>query len=457
MDAATNVVTDTCVSESIGDKRSVLSLAFDPLADGDGLTLLAATSLLYYAQRHRRPLSEWDNGAVVVLRPDFGGHCLGVERTLLSGLPVSNHDHAVQALEWDQAGRLLLIAGGLTNMGANVRGGRLGGVDETPLSAAVLRAPVHAAGFDGHVVYDQTDDARTSRQVGGLGVTVHAAGIRNGYDVVLHTNGELYGTDNGPNAGYGDVAEGCDASSDGFTQQDKLLHLTGGGYYGHPNRNRARDDGRQCFYYRNAEPSQNGYTAPMADLGRSSINGVMEYTANLFGGALKHDLLLAKFSGGSSSGQTQRVQLGAGAGGGGKAESITDLFGFSGLLMVQTPAGAVLSPQPQKNRVLVAAPDYPTPAAAAGPVVVAVAPHRGRVAGGNTVTIGGHHFGGAPAATIGGAPCGDVRNVAPDGRSFQCTAPAGAPGSLVRVVVTTSGGRVSAVTPGRGDYWYMEV
>lgn len=107
--------------------------------------------------------------------------------------------------------------------------------------------------------------------------------------------------------------------------------------------------------------------------------------------------------------------------------------------------------------MLVAAPDYPTPPAAAGPVVVGVGPHRGRAAGGNTVTIAGHHFGeGIPAATIGGAPCTDVRAVAVDGRSFQCTAPRGTPGSLVRVVVTTSEGRVSAKTAGRGDYWYMD-
>ncbi|KAK1857418.1 hypothetical protein I4F81_000037 [Pyropia yezoensis] len=434
VDPTTHVVTDSCVSESVGEKRSVLSLAFDPMADGDGLSLLAATSLLYYTQNHGRPLSEWDNGEVVVLRPSTGDNCLVVDQVLLSGLPVSNHDHAVQALEWDQEGRLLLVAGGQTNMGANVRGIRLGGVDETPLSAAVLRAAVHAPNFDGHVTYDQTADARMSRQTGGWGVAVHASGIRNSYAMVLHTNGELYGTDNGPNGGFGDVAIGCDASAAGFTQKDKLLRLSRGGYYGHPNRNRARDDGRQCTYHRNAEASRGGYTGPLADLGRSSINGVTD--------------------GRSSSGSTQRVQLAAG---GARVASITDLFGFSGLLMAQTPAGVVLAPQPQKNRVLVAAPDYPTPPAAAGPVVVGVGPHRGRAAGGNTVTIAGHHFGeGIPAATIGGAPCTDVRAVAVDGRSFQCTAPRGTPGSLVRVVVTTSEGRVSAMTAGRGDYWYMD-
>ncbi|GAB0496230.1 hypothetical protein MMPV_007542 [Pyropia vietnamensis] len=401
VDTNTYVVTDTCVSQSVGDDRSVLSLAFDPMANGDGISLLATTSLLYYGRNNKHPLSYWDNGEVVVLRPGAGGHCLGVERVLLSGLPVSNHDHAVQALEWDQAGRLLLVAGGQTNMGANVQGNRLGGVDETPLSAAVLRAAVHAPGFDGHVTYDQTDDARTSRQTGGWGVTVHAAGIRNSYDMVLHTNGELYGTDNGPNEGFGDVAIGCGSSAAGFTQRDKLLHLKAGAYYGHPNRNRARDDERQCIYHSVTEASQDGYTAPLANLGYSSVNGVMEYMANLFGGALKHELLLSKFSGRFSGGWTWRVRL---ANNGSAVESIKDLFGYSGLLMAQTPGGAVLAPQPQKNRVLVAAPDYPSPPAASGPVVVGVGPHRGRASGGNTVTIVGHHFGGGPPPRLLAAP-----------------------------------------------------
>jgi len=446
------VVTDVCTSASVGDKRSVLSLSFDPLATGDGLRLLAATSILYYAQNHKQPRSAWDNGQVVVLRPGVGGSCLGVEAVLIDGLPVSNHDHAVQALEWDQQGALLLAAGGFTNQGANVKGIRLGGVDETPLSAAVLRAPVHAAGFDGRITYDQTADERATRQTGGT-VSVWAAGLRNAFDTVLHTNGALYGTDNGPNAGYGDVAVGCGGSAKGYGQKDKLLRLTAGSYHGHPNRNRARDDPRQCTYHRTSDGAGGGYTPALADLGRSSMNGVLEFMGNAFGGALKHDLLVAKFSGSSGAGVTARARLSAD---GTAVTSLADLLPFSGLLLVQAASGAVLAPQPQKNRVTVYVPDYPPPAAAAPPTVAGVAPHRGRVGGGNGVTIAGHNFGAAPSATLGGRPCGNVRDVADDGTSFRCTAPAGVAGELVRVVVT-AGGRGSATTPGRGDYWYMEV
>ncbi|OSX74564.1 hypothetical protein BU14_0284s0017 [Porphyra umbilicalis] len=446
------VVTDVCTSASVGDKRSVLSLSFDPLETGDGLRLLAATSILYYAQNHKQRRSAWDNGQVVVLRPGVGGSCLGVEAVLIDGLPVSNHDHAVQALEWDQQGALLLAAGGFTNQGANVKGIRLGGVDETPLSAAVLRAPVHAAGFDGRITYDQTVDERATRQTGGT-VSVWAAGLRNAFDTVLHTNGALYGTDNGPNAGYGDVAVGCGASAKGYGQKDKLLRLTAGSYHGHPNRNRARDDPRQCTYHRNSDGAGGGYTPALADLGRSSMNGVLEFMGNAFGGALKHDLLIAKFSGRRGAGVTARARLSAD----GKAvTSLADLLPFSGLLLVQAASGAVLAPQTQKNRVTIYVPDYPPPPAAAPPAVAGVAPHRGRIGGGNGVTIAGHNFGAAPTATLGGRPCGNVRDVAADGTSFRCTAPAGVAGALVRVVVT-AGGRGSATTPGRGDYWYMEV
>ncbi|OSX76697.1 hypothetical protein BU14_0178s0013 [Porphyra umbilicalis] len=438
------VVTDVCTSASVGDKRSVLSLSFDPLATGDGLRLLAATSILYYAQNHKQRRSAWDNGQVVVLRPGVGGSCLGVEAVLIDGLPVSNHDHAVQALEWDQQGALLLAAGGFTNQGANVKGIRLGGVDETPLSRRCCARPCTRRALTGESpMTRRSTSGRRGRRADRVGV---AAGLRNAFDTVLHTNGALYGTDNGPNAGYGDVAVGCGASAKGYGQKDKLLRLTAGSYHGHPNRNR-------CTYHRNSDGAGGGYTPALADLGRSSMNGVLEFMGNAFGGALKHDLLIAKFSGRRGAGVTARARLSAD----GKAvTSLADLLPFSGLLLVQAATGAVLAPQTQKNRVTVYVPDYPPPPAAAPPAVAGVAPHRGRVGGGNGVTIAGHNFGAAPTATLGGRPCGNVRDVAADGTSFRCTAPAGVAGALVRVVVT-AGGRGSATTPGRGDYWYMEV
>lgn len=445
-------VRDVCTSESVGASRSIQSLSFDPLAPGDGLVLYAASSILYYADEAGLPLSAWDNGQIVVFKPNTNGACLGIAGTPITGLPVGNGDHAVQGLEWTQSGELLIGVGGATNLGANVAS-KLGGLDETPLSAAVLIAPVHKPGFDGAVMYNGTADERYTVQTGGLDVAVYAAGLRNSYDSVVHTNGGVYATDNGPNRGFGDRPVGCGGTAASVGATDKLLRLARGGYYGHPNRNRARADPRQCTYHPPGAPATAGYTPPLVDLGGSSYNGLLEYMGNGWCGALKHELLVAKFSGATAAGETLRVRLGDG---GGSAAAVAAVAPFSGLLLAPTARGALLSPQPQKNRLLVYEPVLGATPPGAPPAVTAVTPHRGPSGGGNTLTVGGSGFGAAPAATVGGAACTDVRAVAADGRSFRCTAPAGTPGGLVRVVVT-AGGVASAATPGRGDYWYMEV
>jgi len=449
------VVSDTCTSESLGGQRSVLSLAFDPLAPGDGLVLYAATSILYYHQNLGQPLEDWDNGEIKVLQPNVNGFCLGVVDTPISGLPVSNHDHSVQGLEWTLAGELLIAVGGFTNQGANVNGIKLGGLDETPLSGAYLIADVRKPGFDGAVTYNATTNERYSVQTGGFDVKTYAVGLRNSYDGTLHTNGNLYATDNGPNGGFGDQALGCDASGPAKGTKDELLLLTPGSYHGHPNRNRARTDPRQCNYFKPSAPASPGYTPTLADLKKSSMNGVVEYLGNHWCGALKHDLLISKFTGQNSAGETLRAQLG---GGGTSVTALTTVAPFSGLLMAPAPSGALVACQPQKNKVIIYEPVMPAPPAGAPPAVAALTPHRGPAGGGNTVTIGGSNFGAAPTATLGGAPCTGVTDGAADGSSFKCTVPAGTPGGLVKAVVTRGGdGAASGVTPGNGDYWYMTV
>lgn len=450
------VASAVCTSESVGASRSILSLTFDPLAPGGGPVLYAATAILYHSQRVGLPKEDWDNGQVVKLTPNTNGACLDVAATpIISGLPVGNHDHGIQGLAWTQAGELIISVGGMTNMGANVNSGRLGGLDETPLSGAFLIAPIRAANFDGAVTYNGTKNERYAVQTGGSGVSVYAAGFRNSFDSAWHTNGQFYATDNGPNQGFGDLAIGCDGSGPSFTRKDELLRVTPGSYYGHPNRNRARGDPRQCTYHAPDAPPSAGYTPPLVDLQRSSMNGVLEYLGNHFCGALKHDLLISKFSGQNSNGETLRVQLGSG---GTTVTQVGQLTKFSGLLIVPTASGAILAPQTQKNKVIVYKPVTPPSLAGSAPFVAAVEPHRGPVVGGNTVTIGGTGFGTSPTATLGGKPCTGVKDVAADGTSFRCTAPAGTPGGLVRAVVTRGGDDVSSgVTPGNGDYWYMAV
>jgi len=105
----------------------------------------------------------------------------------------------------------------------NVNGIKLGGLDETPLFGAYLIADVRKPGFDGAVAYNATTNERYSVQTGGFDVKTYAVGLRNSYDGTLHTNGNLYATDNGPNGGFGDQALGCDASGPAKGTKDELL------------------------------------------------------------------------------------------------------------------------------------------------------------------------------------------------------------------------------------------
>ena len=67
-------------------------------------------------------------------------------------------------------------------------------------SAATVVAYLADPQFDGVITYDASDDGTPN---GGNGIFVFAPGNRNPYGIVLHSNGFLYGTDNGPNLPYG--------------------------------------------------------------------------------------------------------------------------------------------------------------------------------------------------------------------------------------------------------------
>ena len=69
---------------------------------------------------------------------------------------------------------------------------------ENYFSAATNVAYLADANFNGNVQYDEPDNGvpRT------IGVEPFAYGERNPFGICLHSNGYLYGTDNGPNVGY---------------------------------------------------------------------------------------------------------------------------------------------------------------------------------------------------------------------------------------------------------------
>lgn len=79
-------------------------------------------------------------------------------------------------------------------MGTAINAELLGGISETPLSAAMLVAYINRTNFDGAITYSHLDDQDSVDQTGGWDVQIYATGIRSGFGAVLHTNGELYAT-----------------------------------------------------------------------------------------------------------------------------------------------------------------------------------------------------------------------------------------------------------------------
>ena len=186
----------------------------------------------------------------------------------------------------------------------------------------------------------------------GSPVQVYAPGFRNPYDILFTSFGELYTYDNGPNGGWGGLPliydstgtlEGYDNSlydpgagdyctnefnEDGSTgHADTLHHIASAGYYGgHPAPTRAFPELSGIFIYEEisgtwtetasytltsllptyltdfdatentVECEYDILSKSLADV-NASTNGLAEYTASNFEGAMQGDLLAASFDG----------------------------------------------------------------------------------------------------------------------------------------------------------------
>lgn len=269
-----------------------------------------------------------------------------VRTDLVRGLPRSEENHAVNGMALDVATNTLYqAAGGHTNQGAP--GNVFKYLPEYALSAAVLSIDLDAIGDTTYDLPTLNDPSRAddpsrpgwdvgdpfggndgnnqARIVPGGPVQVHSPGYRNAYDLEIATlgshAGKLYVTDNGYNAGQGGppVGEGTanctnapnDASP--VTGFDGLHHVTGPGYYGgHPNPTRgntantfaggqspvpaAAENPVECDFRSSAGADP---TPERSAIGwdPSSTNGIVEYTASNFGGAMRGDLVTAEWDG----------------------------------------------------------------------------------------------------------------------------------------------------------------
>ncbi len=316
---------------------------------------------------------------------------------LITRLPTSNHDHSVNGMLFDDNGDLLVNVGGNTNAG--VKWPQIGDLFESPLSGAVLEAPIWRPDFNGTIAYIETQTGVVNNdQVFGDMVDVRpgshvaplAVGIRNGFDLTLTTWGDIYVTDNGPNNGFGPESTGAQATSGNHPQTpDELQLLEPGAFYGHPNRNRGRYDPRQNVYHGVVEPSIPGvFTQNIATL-ESSTNGLVEYRAQTFNGQMRGELLVQKWNF-----RSRRLKLNASRD---AVVEVNDVFPHVSALDVNIgPGGAIVSVDYSGNRVAVLVPDD---ISVVGLAVHDVFPWRAPAGGGTRFVLGGENFGTSLGAT----------------------------------------------------------
>ena len=259
------------------------------------------------------------------------------KQDLVRGLPRSEENHSVNGMQLGSNGSTLFVAaGGNTNQGAPSNNFAL--LPEVALSAAILKIDLGAIGASTYDLPTLDDPSRPgspdagdpfggnnaknqAKLVTGGPVQVHAPGFRNAYDLVIAGSGKMYTIDNGGNAGWGDLPKGegpagaCtnEQSEPGATNQDNFHLISGAGYYGgHPAPVRGNP---AASGFAGAVPSANpvecDYQKPASGTLTtfpSSTNGMDEYAASNFGGAMKGDLLAASFNG-----TVYRLDLDAGA------------------------------------------------------------------------------------------------------------------------------------------------
>lgn len=309
------------------DGDQIIGMAWDPEATADNLVLWIS-----YGQYHQQyggciarlelpPFEMRDAGAGI--RESTGDsdaratHCasrIATKQDYIVGLP---HDvllhHQPNGIAFGPDGKLYQSIGGVTTLGGNPNWG----MNETPLSAAMIVADVRHPDFGGGqlpvnvqtsapVGYDpQADDAP---------VRVFATGFRNAVDLCWHSSGHLFTATN-QNSIKGGVH--TPASPDGrvpaiiATPHEMLYRVEEGHYYGHPNPARGEyvlnggnpteqlDPFEVNEYPVGIQPHEGFDPSLIYDLrpgGGNSANGMCEYIGE---NDLHQRLLIAYFGGGA--------------------------------------------------------------------------------------------------------------------------------------------------------------
>ena len=334
--------------------RLTLGITVDPASTPDNV-------ILWVAHSNDSPNNGELNSSTVTR---LSGANLENRQDVITGLPRAIANHAINSIHFSPDGRLYIALGGNTGAGApNSAATEFGTRAEQPLSASLLVADVKAAGFSGQCASPElTYDVPAT-----CDVTVFSSGLRNMYDFIFHSNGKIYGPDNGlgvtgtfppsptaPCEGFGNTASWTTGGHNPGEQPDSLYLLEEGKYYGHPNQYRS-----QCVFkdgsYQGVAPLPN-YTSPILSLGMNkSADGTVEYKSNAFNGALQGQILITNYSVGDD---ITRIKLSAD--GTSVVESKQLVGGFSNPLpLLEGPDGTLYVGELGANRIAVLVPTQP--------------------------------------------------------------------------------------------------
>jgi glucose/arabinose dehydrogenase len=381
LDASKQVVSDQVIT-TLGS-RLTLGITVDPASTPSNVVLWVAHSN-----------ASTDNGQLNSSTVSkLSGSGFQVKEDIVTGLPRAIANHSINSIHFGPDGRLYMAIGGNTGAGApNTANTEFGTRAEQPLSAALLVADVKAFGFDGSCATPEGSFGPAP-----CDVSTYATGFRNMYDFVFHSNGSIYGPDNGlgvtgtfppvptaPCTGFGNPASYTQGGHNPGEQPDLLFRILQGKYYGHPNPYR-----NECVFkdgsYQGVAPLPN-YEPPLYDLGaHRSANGTIEYTAGVFCTNLKGELLIANYSVGDN---ITRVKL---SGDGASVVSAGSLAsGFTDPLpLTQGPDGTIYVGEFGANKVTALVPDSPGCWSTKQPLPASLLDAGGTAVGGKLYVVAG--------------------------------------------------------------------
>jgi hypothetical protein len=234
--------TITSIPEHNGGPRLVIGIAFDPASTPESPILWVS-----HGQLAIQNSEDW-SGKISRLT----GMELQDYHDVIVNLPRGVKDHLNNQPVFGPDGAMYFCQASHTAMGApdSVWGYR----PERLLSAAILRLDVNKAVALGTPLDAKTEDGHAYDPfAANAPLTIYATGIRNAYDLLFHSNGQLYAPINGSAAG-GNAPASSSSHNRRLdtgkpyagpsipslehikqTEDDTLLAIERGGYYGHPN------------------------------------------------------------------------------------------------------------------------------------------------------------------------------------------------------------------------------